>query len=329
MNKLDKPKRTSEELIDQLKEKGVKFEIITEADAAVYIKDINNYLRTASYRKNYEKHQLGENKGKYIGLDFAYLVEISKIDMYLRNALLKMCIDIEHALKTRLVAAVEDNPDEDGYNIVDSFLSKNPDVITNIEKKADSIFTGQLIEKYFKLCTVYFRNNSGEAAIATKIYSQDCPVWVLVELLSFGDVIKLISFYNSLYPNSQMIVPDKKVLQPIKNLRNACAHNNCLLYNLKERRTTPNQEITTFVASMKTIGREERNKKLSCRPLFEMVCLLKVYSEFVSFNVKNRYMTDLQSIINDRMFEHIDYFDSNQVIKTSFEFLKKVLDNLT
>lgn len=135
MNKLDKPKRTSEELIDQLKEKGVKFEISTEADAAVYIKDINNYLRTASYRKNYEKHQLGENKGKYIDVDFAYLVEISKIDMYLRNALLKMCIDIEHALKTILVAAVEDNPDEDGYNIVDSFLSKNPDVITHIEKK--------------------------------------------------------------------------------------------------------------------------------------------------------------------------------------------------
>lgn len=69
--------------------------------------------------------------------------------------------------------------------------------------------------------------NSGEAATVTKIYSQDCPVWVLVELLSFGDVIKLISFYNSLYPNSQLIVPDKKVLQPIKKLRNACAHNNC------------------------------------------------------------------------------------------------------
>lgn len=67
----------------------------------------------------------------------------------------KMCIDIEHALKTRLVVA-EDNPDENGYNIVDSFLSNNPDVITNIEKKAGSVFTGQLIEKYFKLCTVYF-----------------------------------------------------------------------------------------------------------------------------------------------------------------------------
>lgn len=62
MNKLDKPKRTSEELIGQLKEKGVKFDIITEADAAVYIKDINNYLRTASYRKTTKSISLVKTK---------------------------------------------------------------------------------------------------------------------------------------------------------------------------------------------------------------------------------------------------------------------------
>lgn len=320
----------SDALINQLKnEKGIAFNIISEYDAVTYIKDINNYLRTASYRKNYEKHKLGTLKGKYINLDFAYLTDLSTIDMHLRNILFKMCVNVEHALKTKLISTIEDNPNEDGYSIVESFLSLNPDIILSIEKKADSIFTGQLIEKYFNLCSV-FSSNSGSSIsnLYTKIRSQNCPIWVLVELISFGDTLKLIKHYNNVYPESKMPCPDSNVLQPIKSLRNACAHNNCLLNNLNVGFTKPNHVITSFVSKMKNIGKEERTKKLSCRPLFEIVCLLKVYNEFVSNNIKKYSMEELRSFINNRMFKHIDYYNKNQVIYTSFIFLKKVLDNL-
>ena len=330
LNRNDKPKMQSADLIKQLKnDKGITFNIISEQDAGTYIKDINNYLRTASYRKNYEKHRLGSQKGKYIDLDFAYLTDLSTIDMHLRNILLKMCIDVEHALKTKLLSTIEDNPNEDGYSIVESFLSSNPEIISSIEKKADSIFTGQLIEKYFSLCSV-FSSNSGSSVsnLYTKIISQDCPVWVLVELISFGDTLKLIKYYNTLYPNQTLKCPNSNILQPIKSLRNACAHNNCLLNNLNVGLTTPNQEITNFISSMKNIGKEERSKKLSCRPLFEIVCLLKVYNEFVSPNVRKHSMTILKDFIHTRMFRNISYYGNNQVVKTSFEFLKKVLDNL-
>lgn len=330
MNRNNKPKELSEDLIAQLKEeKGVTFKIISEQDAVVYIKNINNYLRTASYRKNYEKHQKGENKGKYINLDFAYLTELSTIDMHLRTILLKMCIDVEHCLKTKLISTIEDNPDEDGYSIVKSFLTENPDIISSIEKKADSIFTGRLIEKYFNLCSVFSVTSTSKPAIFhTRILSQDCPVWVLIELLSFGDVIKLINHYNNTHPCYKMIYPNSKVLNSIKSLRNACAHNNCLLNNLNVGSTAPNQEITTYISKIKTIGKEERNKKLSCRPLFEIICLLKVYDEFVSPKVRKHSMKNLKEFIDNRMLMHIKYYKNNQVVKTSFEFLKKVIDNL-
>ena len=330
MNKISKPKMQSTDLIYQLKnEKGITFNIISEQDAALYIKDVNNYLRTASYRKNYEKHRLGTLKGKYINLDFAYLTDLSTIDMHLRNILFKMCVNVEHALKTKLISTIEDNPKEDGYSIVESFLLSNPDIIASIEKKADSIFTGQLIEKYFNLCSVFLSNSDSNISnLYTRVIDQDCPVWVLVELISFGDTLKLIKHYNNIYPDLKMSCPDSNVLQPIKSLRNACAHNNCLLNNLNVGLTTPNHVITSFVSNMKNIGKEERTKKLSCRPLFEIVCLLKVYNEFVSNNVKKHSMEELKSFINNRMFKHIDYYDKNQVINTSFVFLKKVLDNL-
>ena len=326
MYRYNKPKTSAFALVQKLKnEKGIKFNIINEADAADYIKNINNYLRTASYRKNYVKHTLDENKGKYIDLEFAYLTELSTIDMHLRTILFKMSIDIEHAIKTKLIAAVEDNPLEDGYNLVDKFIEQNPSVLSKIEQKSDSVFTGALIEKYFSLCYV-FQANADSSDLLTKILSCDCPVWVLVELISFGDTIKLVETYNNLYPNRQISIPERQLLMPVKSLRNACAHNNCLLNNMNVGTTKPNHLVTRYVAAISTIGREERVKKLSCRPFFEIVCLIIAYENIVSPNVKNGGVKLLKDFVNDRMSLHIDYFQTNNVVKTSFDFLKKVLD---
>lgn len=67
--KSSKPKMTSTDLISKLKnEKGVEFNIKSEKETIDYISKVNNYLRTASYRKNYRKN----HQGKYINLDFAY-----------------------------------------------------------------------------------------------------------------------------------------------------------------------------------------------------------------------------------------------------------------
>ena len=56
MHRNDKPKISACDLVKKLTdEKGIKFNITNETDAAEYIKNINNYLRTASYRKNYVK----------------------------------------------------------------------------------------------------------------------------------------------------------------------------------------------------------------------------------------------------------------------------------
>lgn len=326
MNRCNKPKTSAFDLVQKLKnEKGIKFNIINETDAADYIKNINNYLRAASYRKNYVKHVLGENKGKYIDLEFAYLTEISTIDMHLRTILFKMSIDIEHAIKTKLIAAVEDNPLEDGYNLVDKFIKQNPSVLSKIEQKSDSVFTGALIEKYFTLCYV-FQSGTNNSNLLTKILSCDCPIWVLVELISFGDTIRLIETYNNLYPDRKISIPERQLLMPVKSLRNACAHNNCLLNNMNIGTTKPNHLVTSYVAAVSTIGKEERAKKLSCRPFFEIVCLIIAYEKTVSPNVKKGGIKLLKDFVNGRMFLHIDYFRTNDVVKTSFDFLKKALD---
>ena len=94
MNRNDKPKLTSGSLIQKLKdEKGVTFKYIDEVHAEDFLKYRNNYMRTASYRKNYQKYTMGKNQGKYLNLDFAYLKEMSILDMHLRDMVVRMCID--------------------------------------------------------------------------------------------------------------------------------------------------------------------------------------------------------------------------------------------
>ena len=193
-NKNQKPKRYAADLVRELSIKhGVTFKTISEEDAEKYFVERNNFLRTASYRKNYTKYEDGEAKEKYIDLDFSYLTELSTIDMYLRRIILKMCIDVEHALKVKFISDVEKDFREDGYHIVSSFLKKNPTVLANIEKKIDSTFTGDLIDKYFEICQVV--STEEPHRLIQKIKTIDCPVWVFVEIISFGDFLKLTSFY--------------------------------------------------------------------------------------------------------------------------------------
>ena len=138
--------KTSDELISHMKIKGIKFNIVNEEDAKIFLQNNNYYMKLASYRANYDKHK---NNGEYINLDFAYLQELSTIDMHLRYLILQMCLDVEHALKTRLLKDIEDNPEEDGYDIIRRFITKYERSCQNIQKHKSSEYCRELIEKYY------------------------------------------------------------------------------------------------------------------------------------------------------------------------------------
>lgn len=123
LNKIAKPKQSAQQLIDMMKNtKGITFKYMSEIDAEKYLININNYLRTAAYRKNYQKHSKGVNKGKYINLDFAYLKELSTLDMHFRFLVSKMCSDIEHDVKVQILKDIESNTSTDGYDLVNTLL---------------------------------------------------------------------------------------------------------------------------------------------------------------------------------------------------------------
>ena len=195
-----------------MKTKGIKFNVVNETAAQHFIEEHNYFFKLSSYRKNYNKYQFGKNKGQYIDLDFAYLIDLSTIDMHLRYLLLELSLDIEHAIKLALIKDIETNPNEDGYNIVKLF-----------RKNKRVNYCKALVEKYE-------RNN--------------WPIWAYCETISFGDLTRIYDLYDKLYPDRLPIKPT--FIYAVKNIRNAVAHNNCLINDLKSHNKFPSMKYLTL-----------------------------------------------------------------------------------
>lgn len=318
-NRTNKPMLTSHQLVEKMRdEKGITFKYITEEKAEVYLTDVNNYLRTAAYRQNYLKYTRGVNTGKYEKLDFAYLYELSTVDMHFRFLIAKMCLDIEQALKVKLVRDVSKDANADAYEIVKKFLDANPYIVKTLEGKVMSPFTGDLIQKYFNVQKVY---NSGKKRYEHTIQAyDDCPVWVLCESLTFGEFTRLYSYY---YGSAALISP--AILGLVRSLRNGAAHNNCILANLSHGTSHPPREIKDYVKGMPSITTSQRQKKLSCRPMLEFVALLYTYEKVVTQKVKRHRTDEVKWLFFDRMVEKKAYFKDNDLIKSNYEFANKIL----
>lgn len=314
--KEDKPKMTSVQLIlKMINEQGITFKYIRRLDAWKYIYNNNNYMRLASYRKNYQKEDISE---KYIDLDFVYLKELAIIDMYLREKLLKMTIDIEHQLKVILLKDIERDKEQDGYEIVSNFLSMFPYVAGSIYDKRKSMYSGDLVKKYFEF------NELGN------IIKCECPIWVLIEIISFGNFLCLYGFYYSSSSNKAII--DIKILERVKSIRNACAHNNCLIYNLDPRNEIDSRkrhgDIYNFVATVKSISSDARGKRLKNKCIYEITCVIYAYNKIINKQRKQYVLNDLKELINKRMIYRKNYFAKNDLIKSSYKFINLLINFL-
>lgn len=307
---------TVDELIEHMKMKGIRFEIVSEDEAREFLTDRNYYMKLSAYRSNYPKCPDGSARsGQYQNLDFAYLQELSTIDMHLRYHVLQMCLDIEHAIKVRLVTAVTSDGiigDEDGYRFVkDYFKIKDTkmDLLRSIRNHKAGEYCKDLIEKYYP----YF------------------PIWVLVELVSFGELIQLCGFYDRTRSPSTPILIEGKFLNIIRDLRNASAHSNCLL-NKAAAEMAPTKQcdarISTFVKAISSISKGSRAKYLHTNFCYNMVVLLYAYSEYMPPNVQGKKFQELRAFMEGRASRNKNYFSTNPKLCGVYSFLKKVIDNL-
>lgn len=308
-------KYTIIEQIDNMKEKGIKFQIMNEEDATSYLLYNTYYFKIKSYAKSFEKSL---NGNKYINLDFAYLVELSKIDMHLRFFIMKIALNSEHFLKVKLLRDVTENDCEDGYHIVNLFINKYPYISNNINFKKSSSACADLIHKY----------------------EYNWAVWNIVEVLSFGDFIKLIYLYYETYPTN-ISKNTKSFLWSLKFIRNAAAHNNCLLNSLREpyRRThllskddtiQATKELISKISKINGISKKSRKKKLTNPIIHDFVASLFLFdSVCTSPKLKSKMYVELLYLINEKFVRNLEYFAHDNLIISYYDFIRKIVDYLS
>ena len=322
-----KPMKTANELIEHLKSKGVSFSIIPEEEAKRHLSQHNNYFKLSCYRKNYTKFDKGQKAGQYERLEFAYLIELARIDTDVRHLLLQMSLDIEHFLKVALISAVETRmeagEDEDGYKIVKGFLLG--DDIESISTRADAVSrrAGGFSRKVSQN-----KRNPYCAGLITS-YSSEMPIWAFVELISFGDLRDLIEYYSC--KTGWQAPVDLQSLDRVRQIRNACAHGNAIINDLRPvsnsktgiSNTPP--FITQFVVAS-GISSTTRQKKMSNPRINQIVHLLYIYDKVVtSTNTREKRLTELNELMHKRMLCHEEYFASNQILSSTYEFFCKLI----
>lgn len=294
---MDKPKLDIAKQVEYLESLGIRFEIFQKSQAIAFLKNNNYFFKIKSYAKNYDKHN-----GVYKSVDFAYLVEISTLDMYLRRFILNLSLDIEHLLKVSLNTHFCANECENGYDIVTDFLRANQYIQDEIDKKAKTVsFVNKLTQKY--------QNN--------------LALWNLVEILSFGDFLKFYKFYFDKYGNGEY----KKIYSLaycVRILRNASAHNNCILNTLKRPyndRFKPNKHLQTSLAKMPKSTRQKINTNPA---LHDFIALIMLFNRLcASVRMKRARQKDCLILLK-RFKKNRHYFSDNNFIASQFVAFAKM-----
>ena len=314
-----RPMMKISEMVSYLKTKNIKFELMSEESAEKYLRKNNNYYNIMSYKNDFVKYQCGELEGKYIDLDFAYLKDLSIIDYRTRLVLFKLIINIEHYLKIRILNTIEEISEEDGYKIVNLYLEKDFNDKNRPKKVHESIRKKVTNEYYQKIFSKYDLDKD------TKI--ENIPIWEFLEIITFGELINFFEFFTKYYK-----LDDNKytfILREVNKLRNAVAHNSCVLCELDKKDNIHRIDIV-IINYLKNcgIGKENRNTKLSNSRIRQITYTLYMFNIIVSSEgVKNNVKHDVTKLFYGRIILNEKYYNNNGLLKSIYNYFDKIIQN--
>ncbi|MBC6118314.1 Abi family protein [Listeria innocua] len=312
-------KLSLDDQIAYMKHKGITFNHITEDAAKDYLSQNTYYYKVTAFRKN-----IAKVNGKYTSLDFGLLSDLATIDMYLRYALIKINLDIEHTLKALLVSVITKSNAEDGYTIVKEYdtycknklLENNPDFkekyYTPVDKKIMN--RNKSIDGYHYDLYTKRKNNP--------------PIWVLIELMSFGELIRFVEFYyDSNKYNKKLFTSAFILLKYTKNLRDSAAHSRPLLLDVVlQNQISPTQSATQY-AENAGVGKLERRKLVSNKKIHDFICMLILHDKYIKSDaMKSDRKKELTNIIKRCTKRSHYYKEQADLIKVHY-ILSKILAN--
>ena len=221
-------------------------------------------------------------------------------------------------IKIKILNKIEEIEDENGYRIVNLYLEKDFNDEKFPKRVHNSIFKKVGNEYYQKIFSKYDLDKN------TKI--ENIPIWEFLEIITFGELINFFDFFTKYY-----ILDDNKyifILREVNKLRNAVAHNSCVLCELDKKDNT--HRVDTLVINYLKdcgIGKENRNTKLSNSRIRQITYTLYMFNIIVSSDaVKNNVKHDITKLFYERIILNGKYYNNNGLLKSIYNYFDKIIE---
>lgn len=308
------PTLNPKDQVSYLASRGISFELFDQERAMQYLRNTNGFMRTAAYKSLFPKLRHADGTSSYINLDFAQLVDLTEIDHQLRLCFLPLALDVEYAAKLHLLY-LANKKHEDAFGLVKDYISslsagKQERLSAELENRRgdNDVYSGMLIDKYVG----------------------DMPLWVMAEVLDFGDFLELGHFCARRWHLDDLSAL-LYLLKDTKNLRNACAHGSTIINGIakgKAKYETP--EVLTQalwasrVASKDEIGRWTNNPRT-----LELLAALWCSRELVHDDDRRAFARSNLEQLCARMRQHADWYHDNEVLVSCYRFFVRIVDAWT
>ncbi len=288
--------------IEKLKEENITFQVLNETDALSIMQEAYSYYKLLSYSCLFERYRNGSRQGQFVNLDFSQLFYLAEIDSCLSHILMCMCLEIEEKLKAKLIF--------DAESVCD---------------------THALLTEYYNNDSEYLQNTyvpDNNDAVKYHKGFREIPQLSLNEFLDvvqFGTLERMTHFFYQRYAvniYNYDFAPFEIRLSSVRRIRNIVAHNNSILNKLVIKTDYKDFKMLSFLGKHGVKNRTLQTN-MSKLMISDLCGFFDVYANLVN----NKKMCDLFAFVDEKYIKaHKARFENNDLLKTSYTFVKNVLN---
>lgn len=368
--KRTRPKLNASEQVEAMSNKGIRFVLMDELEAERFLRERNFFFKVKAFEKVFDKYENPEHEffGRYLNLDFAYLVELSRLDKALRFCVMETALDIEHFMKVQMNCSMMGDAECDAYGIVDQYVAFDArtkltriahennedmlkllrclserfavlyhaelgasqkvrmDAIQLLDETKDAIeeALGGLDLRHIEKSISRLSNSQYSRRLARKYGSLGVMAyWNFFELATFGDIIGLYKYYYFEFRQGkdQRAWRVKQLLFPVRTLRNAAAHNSCLLNTLRDRLSKPIGAIAKMLIDEYEMNRELVTLTRRIPLIHDFSALLRCYDVLVISEHSRSVCASRLRVLSERLSRNKEYFDKQAEVAKGLEML--------
>jgi len=206
--KYEKRPLTIDAQVSLLKIRGLKVE--NEEELKYYLKNLS-YYHLSIYFKHYQENDLF-----YKGITFKRILNIYKFDNKLRFLLLELLERVEKSFKSRMVSILSVEENNSHWHLDEKLFNTQEDHAEIIKLITEEV------NKSRELSVTHYKKTYSDPALP--------PIWVVLEIMSFGQCVHIFKALKKSYRNkiARSFKEDEKFITNwilcLSLLRNHCAH---------------------------------------------------------------------------------------------------------